>query len=141
MRNSTGKDFSRQLFVGRPNTGDAFAFRRRVDSLLESNWLTNDGPLVRELEERLAVKCLLRPFSEQETTDYVAHRLDVAGARQTLFETEAMSALYRLTHGVARQINRLLDLALLIGYADQRRAISAAHLEAVSQELVTVVPE
>ena len=32
-------------------------------------------------------------------------------------------------------------IALLIGYADQRRTISAAHLEAVSQELVTVVPE
>ena len=50
-------------------------------------------------------------------------------------------SLHPLAHAVARQINRLSDLALLIGYADQRRTISAAHLEAVSQELVTVVPE
>jgi general secretion pathway protein A len=94
-----------------------------------------------QLEERLAVKCLLRPFSERETTDYVSHRLNVAGAAPTMFEPEAMPTLHRLTHGVARQINRLSDLALLIGYADQRKTISAAHLEAVSQELVTVAPE
>ena len=94
-----------------------------------------------QLEERLGVKCLLRPFTERETADYVSHRLSEAGATKPLFEPDAMPALYRLTHGVARQINRLADLALLIGYADQRRTISAAHLEAVSEELVTVAPE
>jgi general secretion pathway protein A len=94
-----------------------------------------------QLEERLGVKCLLRPFTERETGEYVSHRLRVAGAVKTLFEPDAMPTLHRLTHGVPRQVNRLSDLALLIGYADQRRTISAAHLEAVSQELVTVVPE
>ncbi len=94
-----------------------------------------------QLEERMGVKCLLRPFTERETAEYVSHRLSVASAAKTLFEPDAMPTLHRLTHGVARQINRLCDLALLIGYADQRQTISAAHLEAVSQELVTVVPE
>jgi type II secretory pathway predicted ATPase ExeA len=87
------------------------------------------------------VKCLIGRFSEQETADYVGHRLKVAGAVQTIFEPDAMPVLHQLTHGVARQVNRLCDLALLIGYAEERRAIDAAQLEAVCQELVAVVPE
>ncbi|OHB86014.1 MAG: ATPase [Planctomycetes bacterium RBG_16_64_12] len=94
-----------------------------------------------QLEERLAVKCLLRPFTERETSDYVSHRLHLAGAARTIFEPDAMPTLHRLTHGVARRINRLSDLALLIGYAEERRAVSAAQLEAVSHELIAVVPE
>ncbi|MHC4401797.1 MAG: ExeA family protein [Planctomycetota bacterium] len=96
---------------------------------------------VPQLEERLAVKCLLRPFSERETAEYVAHRIKVAGAEQTIFEPGALKSLHVLTHGVPRKINRLCDLALLIGYAEERRTISAEHLEAVSTELVAVVPE
>lgn len=92
-------------------------------------------------EERLGVKCLLRPFSERETAEYVEHRLRVAGAPRPLFEPEALSAVYRLTLGFARRINRLCDLALLIGYAEQRRTIAAAQLEGIQHELVTVAPE
>jgi len=94
-----------------------------------------------QLEERVGVKCLLRPFTERETSDYVSHRLKVAGAARALFEPDALSTLHRLTHGVPRRINRLGDLALLIGYAEGRRTITAGHLEAVSEELIAVVPE
>ena len=92
-------------------------------------------------EERLGVKCLLRPFSEAETAGYVEHRLRVAGARRTIVETEALSTLHALTHGIARQINRLGDLALLIGFAEERRTLSADHFESVCRELVAVAPE
>jgi len=94
-----------------------------------------------QLEERLAVKCLLRPLSERETAEYVAHRLQVAGAVRTIFEPDALPVLHALTHGVARRINRLCDLALLIGFAEERPTITAGQFEAVCQELVAVVPE
>jgi general secretion pathway protein A len=94
-----------------------------------------------QLEERLAVKCLLRPFSQQQTAEYVAHRLKVAGAVRPIFEPEALPQLHALTHGIARRINRLCDLALLIGFAEERQTLTAAHLEAVCQELVAVTPE
>jgi len=94
-----------------------------------------------ELDQRLAVQCLLRPFSEQETRDYVAHRLREAGATQAIFDPSALAALQQLTHGVPRQINRLCDLALLIGYAEQRKTLGAEQLEAVSQELLAVAAE
>jgi len=94
-----------------------------------------------QLEERLGVKCLLRPFSAEETAAYVEHRVKVAGGKEPIFEPEALTALHQLTHGMPRRINRLCDLALLIGYAEGLRRISAEHLEGVQDELVTVAAD
>ncbi|NQU23876.1 MAG: AAA family ATPase [Candidatus Nealsonbacteria bacterium] len=94
-----------------------------------------------QLDERLGVKCLLSPLSETETARYVHHRLQVAGAKREIIEPGAIPTLYALTHGIARQINRLCDLSLLIGFAEERQTITAAHFESVCQELVAVVPE
>jgi type II secretory pathway predicted ATPase ExeA len=94
-----------------------------------------------QLDERLGVKCLLSPLTEAETAAYVQHRLQVAGAVREIIEPEAIPTLYALTHGIARQINRLCDLSLLIGFAEERQTITAAHFESVCQELVAVVPE
>jgi general secretion pathway protein A len=92
-------------------------------------------------EERLGIKCLLQPFNEHETAGYVEHRLRVAGATLSLVDPDAFSTLHDLTHGIARQINRLCDLALLIGYAEERHQLSAEHFEAVCRDLVTVGAE
>jgi dTDP-4-amino-4,6-dideoxygalactose transaminase len=49
-----GAAFSEPLHVGRPNIGDPDLFLRLVEGALERRWLSNDGPLVRELEARIA---------------------------------------------------------------------------------------
>lgn len=46
--------FSTPLHVGRPNIGEKAAILRRIEEVLDRRWLTNDGPCVRELEQRLA---------------------------------------------------------------------------------------
>jgi dTDP-4-amino-4,6-dideoxygalactose transaminase len=46
--------FAEPLHVGRPNLGDRAAFLRRVEGILDNQWLTNNGPLVQELEARIA---------------------------------------------------------------------------------------
>ncbi|MCA9204712.1 MAG: AAA family ATPase [Planctomycetales bacterium] len=94
-----------------------------------------------ELDERLAVKCLIRRFTLDETVSYVNHRLLAAGAKRPIFEDEAIEALHGATHGVARQINRLGDLALLIGFAEERPILGAEQIHSVAEELVTVSPE
>jgi general secretion pathway protein A len=71
----------------------------------------------------------------------VEHRLKVAGARRSIVEADAFPTLHALTHGIPRQINRLCDLALLIGYAEEQQRLSAGHFEAVCRDLVTVAPE
>lgn len=46
--------FQEPVHVGRPNTGDRSAFMARIDAMLDRKWLTNNGPLVQELEQRIA---------------------------------------------------------------------------------------
>ena len=46
--------FAEPLHVGRPNIGDRAAFLERVNQILDSRWLTNNGPMVQEFEQRIA---------------------------------------------------------------------------------------
>lgn len=46
--------FSEPLHVGRPNIGDREAFLARVNKILDNQWLTNNGPMVQEFEQRIA---------------------------------------------------------------------------------------
>lgn len=90
------------------------------------------------LDERFGVKTLLRPLTQDETASYIMHRLRAAGATRTIFDPLALETIHTLTHGIPRQINRLCDLALLIGFAEELPTISGAHVEAVCEELVAV---
>lgn len=46
--------FAEELYVGRPNIGDRAALMERINRMLDSRWLTNNGPLVQEFEQRVA---------------------------------------------------------------------------------------
>ena len=46
--------FEQQLHVGRPNIGSREVFMKYVDDIFERRWLTNDGPMVKQLEQRIA---------------------------------------------------------------------------------------
>src|SRR5438128_1434128 len=46
--------FEEPLHVGRPNIGDRERFMRRVNDILDCRWFTNNGPMVQELESRIA---------------------------------------------------------------------------------------
>jgi dTDP-4-amino-4,6-dideoxygalactose transaminase len=45
--------FRSELHVGRPNVGERQALLRRINDLLDRRWLTNDGPLLQEFEQRI----------------------------------------------------------------------------------------
>ncbi|NQV25886.1 MAG: aminotransferase class I/II-fold pyridoxal phosphate-dependent enzyme [Rhodopirellula sp.] len=46
-------EFPQPLHVGRPNIGSRSSLFRRINEILDRNWLTNDGPMDREFEQRL----------------------------------------------------------------------------------------
>jgi dTDP-4-amino-4,6-dideoxygalactose transaminase len=46
--------FAEPVHVGRPNIGNRDSFLKRINEMLDRNWLTNNGPYVQELERRLA---------------------------------------------------------------------------------------
>lgn len=71
--------FAQPLHVGRPNIGDRAKFLAGVEAALDRRWLTNDGPLVREFEARIA--------------DYLGVRHCVAIANGTIALEIAIRAL------------------------------------------------
>jgi type II secretory pathway predicted ATPase ExeA len=91
------------------------------------------------LDERIAVTCILTRLSAEETGRYIHHRLAAAGAKWTIFESSAVDIIHQLTHGIPRRINRLCDLALLVGYGEELRTINGQQIESIHQELIGVV--
>jgi general secretion pathway protein A len=91
-----------------------------------------------EFDERVSVKCVLRRFNLEESISYIHHRLQAAGALRTIFEPDAMDAIHRLSYGIPRRINRLGDLALLVGFAEEQASINGSQIESVAGELVAV---
>jgi general secretion pathway protein A len=89
-------------------------------------------------DERLDVKVLLPALSAEETAEYVQHRLSAAGASREIFSEDGLEAVHELSAGVPRRINRLCDLALLVGFANGQHTIDAETLRAIHGELVAV---
>jgi type II secretory pathway predicted ATPase ExeA len=71
------------------------------------------------LADRIATRCLIAPFTESESVSYILGRLAAAGAQSPLFTSEALVALHREGEGLARRLNRLADMSLLIAYAKE----------------------
>ena len=88
-----------------------------------------------QLSDRIAFQCLIHPLSEIECMTYVRHRLQAAGRTQPLFDDSAMKAIFELSSGIPRRINRLCDFALLVGYANHLRLVSADQIEGVHAEI------
>ena len=90
------------------------------------------------LDERIDLKITLAPLAAEQTAQYVRHRLVSAGASREIFTADSLAAVHKLAAGIPRRINRLCDLALLVGFANGATTINAADVQAVSDELVAV---
>lgn len=92
------------------------------------------------LDERLAVKCMLNRLLAEETIAYIQHRMRQSGAdAQQIFEYAALERIHVLTQGVPRRINRLCDLALMVGFAEDRGIISVDTVDNVHTDLAAPV--
>ena len=80
---------------------------------LEENLSRSD---LRQLRQRTVMRWTLRPLSRSEVTEYLEHRLRVAGRQDPrLFTPAALRSLTRASRGIPRLINALADRALLAG--------------------------
>lgn len=70
----------------------------------------------RSLLQRMHRSYALKPLSPEATAAYVRRRLQVAGAKQDVFDDQALAAVYEVCHGVPRLINSVCDGALLQGF-------------------------
>ncbi len=81
-------------------------------------------PELHQLNQRIGLRCTIRPLTREEIPLYIRTRLRVAGARDlTLFTDRAVGRIAEYARGVPRVVNIVCDTCLLFGYADQKRRI------------------
>lgn len=85
----------------------------------------------RALRQRIGLTFHLGPLDGQETREYVAHRLHVAGREAGLFDNGALSALYQHSEGIPRRLNILAGNALVEGYGKGAEIITEEIVEDV----------
>lgn len=91
-----------------------------------------DLPELRQLKQRISLRCVIRPLTQAETRDYIQHRLHIAGGRRAdIFTDAAVSRIARHAGGIPRIVNTVCDHALLFGYAEQKRRIDRDTIDQV----------
>ena len=92
---------------------------------------------LRQLKQRIAMRCHLEPLSLDETRGYIERRLQIAGASAagTLFSEAAIESIFRHSKGFPRTINTICENALLSGYARRLRTIPAEIVEEIAVDL------
>ena len=90
-----------------------------------------------QLRERVAVTARLSGMTLEEVSDYVQGRMQACGRPDAVFSDDAVRKVFLISQGNPRRLNRLCDMALLLGCADQLTSIGAAQVEAVGDELLS----
>jgi len=92
-------------------------------------------PQLRQLRQRISVQCKTSPLTAEQTHEYVAERLRIAGANgQPIFSMKATDAIHRYAHGIPRVINLLCEHALTTAYVEEQRPIEAPLIEDIAKE-------
>jgi general secretion pathway protein A len=95
-----------------------------------------DQPELRQLKQRVALRCRLDPLPSNEVGEYIAARLKAVGySRKDLFHAGAVEKIAAHSRGIPRIINIICDNALLIAFAASKKTVSAATIDEVARDL------
>ena len=96
---------------------------------------------LRQLKQRIALRCELRPLTMPETLGYVAGRIATAGGTGSqVFTREAVMLLHERAGGIPRTISVIADNALLTGFAMGRRPVGRSIVQEVCSDLDLQAP-
>jgi general secretion pathway protein A len=79
---------------------------------------------LRQLKQRVALRCAIAPFELAETASYIAHRIRIAGGEAVrVFTREAVMLIHEHSRGIPRTISVMCDNALVSGFALNRQPV------------------
>jgi general secretion pathway protein A len=94
------------------------------------------SPAMEQLRQRVIASCHLGPMDRAETELYITHRLQTVGWKgDPSFSEDAFVAIYQHTGGIPRRINLLCDRLLLMGFMDEKHALTGKEVAEVIGEL------
>lgn len=82
---------------------------------------------LRQLNQRITVRCRLTPMDMRDTAEYIRHRLKVTGCRLPgLFSSGAVKRIYRFSRGVPRLVNIVCEQALVMAWTQENSSVTPA---------------
>jgi len=94
-------------------------------------------PQLRQLRQRITIRCKTTPLTKEETSDYIFDRLRIAGAApdgEPIFTAKTIETVHLYSMGVPRVINLLCEHALINAYVEQQRPIVPKVIEDIARE-------
>jgi general secretion pathway protein A len=90
---------------------------------------------LRQLKQRVALRCEITPFNLSETAEYIASRIRTAGGVVArLFTRQAVMVIHEHSRGIPRTISVMCDNALVNGFALGRQPVDREILLEVSRD-------
>ncbi len=94
-------------------------------------------PALRQLQQRIALRCNTAPLTLEESRAYIMDRLRIGGATgDPLFAADAMEAVHFYSRGIPRVMNLLCEHALINAYVEQLNPVTAQMVEEAAQEFL-----
>ena len=92
-------------------------------------------PQLRQLRQRIMLRCRTTPLSHEQTKEYIVERLKIAGAAgEPIFSPQAVDTVHLYSLGIPRVINLLCEHSLVNAFAEQQRPIQPKIVEDVARE-------
>lgn len=92
-------------------------------------------PQLRQLRQRITLRCRTAPLSLDETFGYIAERLRIGGANgEPVFSREAIQTIHLYSRGIPRVVNLLCEHSLINAFVDSIRPVPAHLVEEVARE-------
>jgi len=101
-------------------------------------------PQLRQLRQRITIRCKTGPLTREETHAYILERLKIAGSAtdgQPIFSPGAMETVRLYSLGIPRVVNLLCEHALINAYVEQQRPIESEIIEDIAREFQLDVAE
>lgn len=95
----------------------------------------------RAVRQRISLRYNIDPLTKSETNEFIKHRLEVAGAKGSIFSSGAIHEIHLFSSGYPRLINVMCDHALLTGYTKGIKKIDVKIIRECAQELKIPVQE
>lgn len=101
-----------------------------------------DSPDLRQLKQRVALRCQLQPLDEAQTRAYILSRLERAGApaSSAIFSDDALSKIFEYSRGIPRLINNLCENAMVNAFANEQRPVNSQIVTDVAADFRLISP-
>jgi general secretion pathway protein A len=101
-----------------------------------------DSPELRQLKQRVALRCQLQPLDQSQTHAYILSRLERAGAQPEppVFSDEALERIFEYSRGIPRIINNLCENSMVSAFASEQRPVTAQMVTDVAADFRLIGP-